>query len=160
DNRFEMNAEAVREAKNFSGMEIRLDELVVQLSLGLVGREDVNPVGALGGFVGSDYNHAVRLGLLGALARRVEADDDLVATVAEVLGLGMPLAAVANDRDGFALQGVGPRIPFIKNSNRHLAPLVYCSLAPGERNPPGRFGEGFGLKFLGGPSGYRPVGRY
>src|SRR6516225_658439 len=108
-------------------MEIRLDELIVEFSLSLVGSEDVNPVGALGGLVGGDNDHTVGLGLLGAFAVRIETDDDLVPAVAEILCLRVTLAAVANDRNGFALQGIGARVPFIKNSNRHRAPLVYRS---------------------------------
>ena len=121
---FEMNAEAVREAENFTRMQIGLDVLVVKFGLGLVGRENVDPVGALGGLIGGDDDHAVGLGLLRALAVGIEADDDFVSAVAEILGLGVSLAAVAEDGDGFALQCLGLGVAFVKNSDHCCAPLV------------------------------------
>ena len=92
---FEMNAEAVREAENFSRVQIGLDVLVVEFGLGLVGSKHVDPVGALGRFIGSDNDHAVGLRLLRALAVGIETDNDFVSAVAEILGLGVPLAALA-----------------------------------------------------------------
>src|SRR5579864_764972 len=88
NNGFEMNAESVREAENFSRMQIGLDVLVVEFGLGLVGSKHVDPVGALGGLIGSDNDHTVGLGLLRALAVGVETDDHFVSAVAEILGLG------------------------------------------------------------------------
>ena len=103
-------------------MQVGLDLRLVELALGLVGREDLDPVGALGGLVGSDHDHAVGFGLLGGGAVGVEADDDFVSAVAEVLGLGMSLAAVPQDRDGLALQSIGICIFFVKNCShrKHL----------------------------------------
>src|ERR1700739_4234360 len=105
-----MNAEAVREAENFSRMQIGFDELIVHFGLGLIRCENVDPVGAFGGLIGRDNYHAVGASLLGALAGRIEADDNLVSAVAEILGLRVSLAAIANDCDGFVLQCFGPRI--------------------------------------------------
>ena len=119
----EMNAEAVRDAENFSGMQIGLDELLVDLRLGLVGSENLDPVGALGGLVGSHHDHAVGPRLLGALASRVEPNDDFVSAVAKILRLRVSLAAIADDGDRLALQCLGLRVAFIKNSNHQRAPL-------------------------------------
>jgi hypothetical protein len=110
-----VNAEAVREAKNFSGMEIRLDVLLVDRSLGLIRGEHLNPVGTLGSLAGSNYHHAIGAGLLGARTRGIETDDDLATAVPQILRLGMTLAAVAEDGDGFALQGIGVGVVLVKD---------------------------------------------
>src|SRR5215510_11493178 len=47
-NGFEVDTETVGDAEHFAGMQIRPDGGLVQFALGLVGREDVDPVGALG----------------------------------------------------------------------------------------------------------------
>ena len=78
-------------------MEVRLDLRLVEFALGLVGRKDLDPVGALGGLIGRDHDHAVGFGLLRGGPIGVEADDHFVSAVAEVLGLGVALAAVAQD---------------------------------------------------------------
>ena len=123
NDRLEMNAESMRNAQNLSGMQIGLDGLFVQLALRLVGREQVNPVGALGGLIGSHDNHAVGPRLLRALARRIEADNDLKTAVAEILGLRVSLAAIANNGDCLALQRLGPRVAFVENGDHRIAPL-------------------------------------
>ncbi len=69
----EVNAEAVRDAQHFAGMEVRLDLRLVEFALGLVGREDLDPVGALGGLIGRDHDHAVGFGLLSGGPVGVEA---------------------------------------------------------------------------------------
>ena len=102
-NGLEMDAETVRDPEHLAGMQVRLDLRVVKVALRLVGREDLDPVGALRGFRGSDYHHAVGACLLGRGPLRVQADDDLVSAVAQVLGLRMALAAVAQDGDGLSL---------------------------------------------------------
>src|SRR5206468_12624112 len=124
NDRFEMNTEAVREAENFSRMEIRFNVLVVEFGLGLIGSQNVNPVGALGGLIGGNDDHAVGLRLLGALAVGIETDDHFVSAVAEILGLGMSLAAIAKDRDRLALQCLGLGVAFVKDSDHFCAPLV------------------------------------
>ena len=119
-----MNAKAVREAENFPGMEIRLNVLVIEFSLGLIWGKDVDPVGAFRSLVRSNDDHTIRLGLLGALAIGIETDDDFVSAVAEILGLGVSLAAVAEDGDRLALQRFGLGIAFIENCDHQRAPLI------------------------------------
>ncbi len=110
-----MNAEAMRDAQHFAGMQVGLDLRLVEFALGLVGRKDLNPVGALGGFVGRDHDHAVGFRLLRGGAVGIETDDDFVSAVAEVLGLGVSLTAVAEDGNGLALQCIRVCIFFVKN---------------------------------------------
>src|SRR4029077_6727128 len=98
-------------------MKIRLDGRLVQLALGLIRRKNLDPISALRGLVGCDHHHAVSFRLLRGGAIRVKPYDDLVSTVAQILRLRMSLAAVADDRDGFALQGVWVGVFLVKNSS-------------------------------------------
>src|SRR6202049_5409621 len=77
DDRLEMNSEAVGDTENFPGMQIRFDGLLVNLSLRLIWREHVDPVGALGSLIGGYNDHAVGTRLLGAGAVWVKTDTDL-----------------------------------------------------------------------------------
>ena len=120
-----MNAEAVGDAENFPRMQIRLDGLLVNLSLRLIWREHVDPVGALGSLIGGYNDHAVGTRLLGAGAVWVKTDNDLVSAVAEILRLRVSLAAVAEDRDGLTLQRLGLGISFVENFYHQRAPLVH-----------------------------------
>src|SRR5580700_5780662 len=122
NDRLEMNAETMREAQNLSGMQIGLDVLLINRRLRLIRREHVDPVGTFRGLIRSHYDHAIGASLLRAGAVRLEAHEHLVAAVAQVLRLCMSLAAVAQDRDGFALQGLRISIVFIKNSSHWQAP--------------------------------------
>ena len=114
---FEMNAEAVGDPENFSRMQIGLDELVVDLSLGLVGREHMDPVGALGSLVRGNHDHAIGPCLLRANSVRVKTDDDFVSAVAKILRLRVSLAAIAEDGDCLAFQRLRRGVPFIENFN-------------------------------------------
>jgi hypothetical protein len=123
-----MNAEAVRDAEHFAGMQILLDVFFVKFALRLVGREHMDPVGALAGFLGRDHHHAIGPRLRRALPGGVKTHDDFEAAVAQILRLRVSLAAVAKDGDGFALQGIGVGVAFIKNVNHQRAPLVSLQL--------------------------------
>src|SRR5437879_10127166 len=81
----EVNRKAMREAENFAFVEGRLDGRFVELGLSLVRCENLNPVGSLGGFGWSDNRHSVRARLLGGTALGIEADDNVVSTVTQVL---------------------------------------------------------------------------
>src|SRR5258708_22793732 len=99
----EVNRKAMREAENFAFVEGWLDGRFVEFGLSLVRRENLNPVGALGGFGWSDNRHAVPARLLGGAALGIEPDDDVVSAVAQVLGLRVALRPVPENCDGFAL---------------------------------------------------------
>src|SRR5712692_153434 len=115
DDRLKMNAEAMGDPENLAGMEKWLDCRLVHLGLGLVWREDLDPVGELRGFGGRDDRHPVSLRLLRARPLGIEPHNHLVAAIAQVLGLGMALASVTEDGDGFALEGGGAGIMRIEN---------------------------------------------
>jgi hypothetical protein len=86
-----MNREAVREAEDFSFFQMRLDGGFEEVGLGLVGRENLDPVSALGGLGGSDNGHAVRPRLLGRSTLGIEPDDHFVTAVPQVLRLRVSL---------------------------------------------------------------------
>src|ERR1700675_1986924 len=83
----EMNRKAMREAENFTFVEGRLDRRFVEFGLSLVRRENLNPVGALGGFGGSDNRHAVRARLLGRAALGTSSVDYGFCFVTQVLAV-------------------------------------------------------------------------
>src|SRR5579864_4186809 len=112
-------------------MQVGLDELVVDLSLGLIGGEYVDPVGAFGSLIGRHYHHAIGARFLSAGPLGLEAADHCVSTVAKILRLCVPLAAIAEDGDRLALQRLRIGITFIKNFDHSRAPLI----AQGEEAP-------------------------
>src|ERR1700719_238330 len=87
----EVNREAVGKAENLSLTQMRLDRRLVEVGLGLVGSENLNPVGALRGFRRSKNRHAIGARLLGGTARGLEADDHVVSAVAQILRLRVSL---------------------------------------------------------------------
>src|SRR5205823_5952579 len=99
NNGFEMNAETVREAEDLTFHEIRLDGRTVQRSMGLIGRDNLKPVGLLGSFGGGENGKTVSLCLLCTLAGRIETNDHVIPAVTQVLGLGMSLAAISKNGD-------------------------------------------------------------
>src|SRR5258708_9208856 len=99
----EVDRKAVGEGENLAFVEGRLDGRFVEFGLSLVGRENLNPVGTLGGFGWSDHGHTVGARLLGGATLGIEADDDVVSAVAEVLRLRVCLRAVSENGYGFAL---------------------------------------------------------
>src|SRR5712692_6923105 len=115
DDGLEMNAEAMRDPENLAGVEKWLDRGLVYLGLSLVWREDLDPIGALRGLGRRCDCHPVRLGLLCARPLGIEPYNDFVAAIAQVLRLGMALASVTQDGDGFALEGGRLGIMLIEN---------------------------------------------
>ena len=87
----EVNREPVGEAENLSFVQMRLNSRFVEGGLGLVGRENLEPVGALGGLGGGQNTHPIRAGLVGRAASGIEPDDDVISAVTQVLRLRVPL---------------------------------------------------------------------
>ena len=90
-----VNTEAVREPQNLPRMQIWLDVLLVNLCLGLIRREYMNPVGTLRGLSWRHNQHAIGASLLRAGPIRLQTYNHLVAAVAQILRLRVSLAAVA-----------------------------------------------------------------
>src|SRR6185437_11836489 len=95
DDGFEMNAEAVGEREHFALRESWPDVLLEEVRLGLVGGKNLEPIGFLGGLGWRQNGEAIRFSLGGAATARIQTNNDVVTAVAEVLGLGVSLAAVA-----------------------------------------------------------------
>src|SRR5207247_5442997 len=94
----------------------RLDVLLIEVGLGLVGSQNLDPVGALGRLGRRQNREAICFGLGRAAAAWVKTNNDVVTAVAEVLRLGMPLASVAKHSDGLALQGVWIGVMLVEDS--------------------------------------------
>ena len=102
----EVEVEAVAGHQHGALLEIRLDRRFVDVGGELVGEEDVDQIGLLDRILDAHRLEAVLLGELIVRPARPLGDDDLEPAVTEVLGLRVPLAAVADDGDGLAIEGL------------------------------------------------------
>ena len=115
----EVDIEPVRAEQQVAGPEVRLDVAGVDVALNLVGQEDVDEVAGLGGLRGRDRLEAVLNGQVVVRRARPLTDHDVAARVAQVLGLGVPLAPIADDRDRLTLQQTKIRILVVIHLGRH-----------------------------------------
>src|SRR5258708_27727947 len=111
-----MNAEAVGEAKNLPLGQPGLDRRLVKISLGLIRSEYLKPIRFLGRFGWRKNRKSISFRLLGTWTGWVEPDDHVVAAVAQVLSLGVPLAAVAEHCNSLFFQGRGIGVALVKDS--------------------------------------------
>lgn len=86
------------------GGEVGLDVLLVHIGLLLIVDEDHDDVGRFGRFGGGCHLQAGGFRFGPALGAVIQADDDVDAAVVQVQGVGVPLRAVADDRDGLVLE--------------------------------------------------------
>ena len=100
----EVDGEAVREEQQVARGDPVRDLGLPDLSLLLVGEQDHDDVAAAGGFGDVKHLEAGLLGLGATGGVGAEADEDICAGVLEVEGMGVALRAVAEDRDGLALE--------------------------------------------------------
>src|SRR5690348_8184368 len=133
DNGLEMNAKSMREAEHLPFFQTRFDGRLIKRCMGFVRSHNLDPIRFLGRFRRRQHSKAIGLRLLGALAGRVKTDNDVVTAVAQVLGLGVSLATVAEDTDSFAIQGCWIGVVLVEDGSHSCAPVV---------------------------DAYRPVGRY
>ena len=119
----EVDVEPVRTEEHVPFLQVRADVRPKNVALNLVGQQDIDDVGRLGGFGGGHGLEAVPDGQVVIRPAFSLADDDLAAAVAEVLGLGVPLAAVAQDGDGFVLEQRQVGIVFVVNFRGHVSLL-------------------------------------
>ena len=124
----EPDVEAVGEHQQLPGPQVRRDLGVVDRLLGRVGDEDHDDVGLADGV--GDVGDA-QPGLLDegpALRARSEPDHDVDPALAEVQGVGMALAAIADDRDRLPVEGLGIRVVVVVHPRRHL--FIASSIDP------------------------------
>src|SRR5207244_5926223 len=110
---FEMNAEPVRNAQDFSRVQVGPDSTFIYLCLGFIRGEDLDPVGALDGFRWRDHGEPISPRLYRRRTLWVQDDNYTVAAVTEILRLGMTLVSIAQDSDRFSLLSSGVGIVFI-----------------------------------------------
>ena len=96
----EMDVQAMREGEGGTRLHPARDIVVVDRRLMLVGRKDHQYVGPFGGLGIGHHLEASALSLLARGRAFAERDRDVVhPAVAQVLGMGVALAAIADDRD-------------------------------------------------------------
>ena len=98
------DVEPVREHQGVPRLEIRGEVLLVEFGLHRVGRQDHDHLRPRGRGRVAEHLEAVGFGLGGAAAAFTQADDDVDAAVAQVQRVGVSLAAVADHRDGAAVE--------------------------------------------------------
>src|ERR1700757_3769309 len=84
----------------------------------------MNPVPAPGRLIRCDDYHAPPFRLLRGRALRIKTDDHFVSAVAQVLCLRMSLAAVAENCDALALQGIGVGVLLVENSSHKSSSFI------------------------------------
>ena len=100
----EVDVEAVGEHQHIALLHIGRDLLVIDIGGDLVRHQHHHDVGGLRGLGHFHHGQAGLLGFGPACAVLAQADDDLHAALLQVLRVGMALAAVAHDGDGFAVE--------------------------------------------------------
>ena len=99
-----MHVEPVRADQHVARRQVVANLAPKNLALNFVGQEDGDDVGLLGGLGGRDGLEPVLDGLLVIGRARQFGHDHVAAAVAEVLGVAVPLRAVAQNGDGLVLQ--------------------------------------------------------
>ena len=99
-----MDVEAVRADQHVARRKVVADVAAEDLALDFVGQEDGDDVGLFGGLGGRDGLETVLDGLLVVGRAGQFGHDHVAAAVAEVLGVAVPLRAVAQDGDRLVLQ--------------------------------------------------------
>jgi hypothetical protein len=117
----------VGEHQRFAFGEVRGDVGFVEIALDVIGYQDHHHVGGFGGFGGRQTVQAGGFGLGAALAVRGQADDYVEAGIAQVQRVRVALAAVADDGDFLAFEGVDVSVFFVKAS-WHLGELFLVIL--------------------------------
>src|SRR5579863_5204938 len=98
-----MQAEAVRSHQHFAGSQSWTDIALEDFFMILVGNENHDYVGLLGGFCRGHDTHAISPGLRAALASFRQSNHDIAAGILHIEGMRMPLAAIADHGYTFLL---------------------------------------------------------
>ena len=127
----EMDVETMGEHQQVAGPQVRCDLVVVDALLGRVRDEDHDDVRGLDR-IGDIGDPEARLGGQGAApGPGRERHDDIDPGVVEVEGVGMALAAVADDRDRLAGEGRQICVVVVVHLGRHR--LIASSIEPEPR---------------------------
>ena len=124
----EPHVEAVGEHQQVARPQVRADLRVVDRLLGRVRHEDHHDVGVPHG-VGDVADPQPGIGgERPALGARREPDDDVDPALVQVQRMGMPLAAIPDDRDGLPGEGARVRVVVVVHLRRHR--LIASSMDP------------------------------
>ena len=115
----EVDVETVAEEQRVAVLEVRLDVLGEDLGLARVGREQHDDVGPLGGLGVRHDLEALLLRLLARLGALTQANHNLHARIPQVLGVSMPLGAIAQHRNLTSLDERQIGIGVVKHFNSH-----------------------------------------
>lgn len=109
------DVEAVGEEEALSGSE-GWEDLGPEVGDDFVRKGDHEGGGGLGGFGDGEGVEAFGLGFGEGMAFGTGADDDLVARIAEVEGVGVALVSITDDGNGFGLEDLGVEVGLVEES--------------------------------------------
>ena len=103
------------EHQHVACFQVRLDVLLIHISLLLIIDQDHDDVSLLSSLSSGVYVEALLLSLSPGLGALVQTDNNIAAGLLQVQGMCMTLAAVADDCDGLAIQQRQITVCLIKN---------------------------------------------
>ncbi len=125
----EMDIEAVGEQQRRAVLHVGREVGLVDIGLQLVGRQHHHDIGPFGGFRHGHDLEAFAFGLLGRRGAFAQRHDDVLDPgVAHVEDVGMPLAAVSDDRDFLALDQIKIGIPIVVDAHGPGFPERFVAL--------------------------------
>jgi hypothetical protein len=99
-----MDVEAVREHERLARSEMRRDLLLIQIRLDMIGDQNHDDIGGFGGLGGIGHFETGGFRLGARFAAGIEPDHHIHAGIAQVEGVRVTLAAIADDCDGAAFE--------------------------------------------------------
>ena len=124
----EVHVEAVRAEEQVPLAQVGPDFRPEQVPLNFVGEQNVDDIGALGRLGEREGLEAVAHRQVVVRRSFTLPDNDIAAAVAEVLRLGMSLAAVAENGDRLVLQKCQIGVVVVINFRGHCSHLSLCRL--------------------------------
>ncbi len=104
NNLLEMDVEAMRKRQRVAGLQVRLDNVLVNVRLLLIGDEHHDDIALGSGFCGGEDFQTVSLGFLGVAGTRTQADNNVDAGILEVHRVRVALGTETNNRNRLAVQ--------------------------------------------------------
>ena len=115
----EVNVEAVAEQQSIAVRQVRLDLFLVHLGLGGVRDQHHDDIGPGGGVRIGQHLETGLFGFFGGLGALTQANHNLHARIPQVLGVSMPLGAIAQHRNLTSLDERQIGIGVVKHFNSH-----------------------------------------
>ena len=120
-----MNVEAVCKCQNIAGLQIRLDHILINVSLLLIRAQHHDDVAGLCSLCRSHDLQAIALRLCGVTGTRTQTYNDVNAGILQVHCMCMTLGAKTDDCNGLAVQQGQVAVSIIKHLNScHFAFLL------------------------------------